>query len=118
MNRYEIGNVVACLFAFTNRELTPAEQAVFIAGNGLPDGAGIDPDGVFFDYLPGAGATTLLTLTGDDVIRDDLGAYHVPLPLTARGRWRFRGRGTNSDGSPLVATLPREFEVDDGMQPC
>lgn len=114
--RVPVGNVVLCRFAFTVRTLEVAEIAAFLAGNGLPDGAGIDPDLVFFDYAPPRAA--IVTLTGDSIDEDETGAWHVPLPVVTRGDWLFRARATNSDGTPFAETAVKHLTAVDGLARC
>ena len=103
MNVYPVGSQVICRFAFTSRALNPAELAAFIASSLLPSGIGIAPDLLYFDYEPPNGDAPTV-LTGDSISTDHVGAYHAVLPITLSGLWHYRGRGTDSDGTPVACT--------------
>ena len=104
MNRYPTGNEIRCRFYFAIRELTTAEEATFLEGNGLPSGVGYDPHAVECIYEPPESKPA--TLEGASVVRDAVGAYHVILTPEdiQTGLWRYRGRGVNTEGTAIATT--------------
>lgn len=114
---YQSGNRVRCRFGFTSRKLTPTEDGAFLAGQGLPEGVGVDAAIAFFDFKTATVAGQWgepSTLTGGDITRAAPGEYFTDLPvvsMVAKTTYRYSGRGIDDDAQPLVATLPREFDV-------
>lgn len=116
MNRYPVGNVAVCRFAFTLRPLTSDETAALLNSYQLPAGVGYTPDVVMFDYWPPVGSK--VTLTGSQITLVEVGQYTVDLPVTAAGDWRWRGYGQATGGTPQVATRTQTFQaVDDRPSP-
>lgn len=109
MNKYPTGTQITCRGFFALRELTEAEEDSYFAGLGLPSGVGYDPPSVVFIYEPNEGKPT--TVSGASVIRDGTGAYHIVVTPedTQAGMWRYRARGLNAEGKPIVTTEDRMF---------
>lgn len=96
------GGLQTCRFCFTLRELTPAEEATFLEGKGLPSGVGFDPATVIGEYRkPGAG---IAEVSGGEVVKDGVGAYHIVLAIEQDGYWTWRGRGKNAEGKAVRTT--------------
>jgi hypothetical protein len=113
MNTWPLGSVVICRFAITFQPLTDAQLATFISGQGLPNGAGVDPAAALFDFAhDGLWTLGLTSVSTPPVVRDAAGAYHVALPATARGLWTYRGYGQDGSGNPLASTFRLNYRVD------
>lgn len=113
MNTWPLGSVVLCRFAITFQPLTDAQLATFIAGLGLPNGAGVDAPVPLFDFAQNGRWTLGLTSSSTPpVVRDATGAYHVALPATERGLWTYRGYGQDGSGNPLASTFRLTYRVD------
>ncbi len=106
-NQYPVGNQVECFFCFTNRALTPAEQATFLSGGGLPAGVGVAQTTVKFQYRINGGTAVLLT--GGSVVNDATGAYHAIITVTEAGDYEYQGFSLDSGGNPVAATWPIHF---------
>jgi hypothetical protein len=72
-----------------------------------------DPDAVFFKYRDPEGLITTLEYPDDaELVRDEIGNYHVDIELTIPGTWLWRSYATGTgrtatEGSFTVA--PSEF---------
>jgi hypothetical protein len=66
-------------------------------------GDAADPASVTIDWFPAGSATGTRWAYGQDseVVRDELGQFHAPIPLTTAGQWRFEwlGAGGNPESS-------------------
>jgi hypothetical protein len=110
MQTYPLGTLVVCRFAFAARELSSGELQTFRAATGsLPNGAGIDPAKVLFDFKP-PGAPRK-TWAGVLVGRIAPGEYVAGVLGDVAGLWSYRGRGEDTQGTPLVATPDAAFRI-------
>ena len=109
MSTYPAGNVVECMFAFTSRQLTPAEAITFLAGGGLPTSVGEAQTTVKMDYSINDGS--VVTLSGASIINDSVGAYHGLVTVTKSGTYRYRGYSLDGNGSPVASTSTQFFTV-------
>lgn len=103
---YALGNIVTLRFCFTLRPLTTTEQAAFLAGQGLPDGVGVDQPVVSVVWGP-----ENTTITGSGVSHDATGAYSAQVTPAAAGLYGYKGYATGLDGSAIAATLPAGFAI-------
>lgn len=88
-------------FSVTNRDLTAAELAAYVAGHGLPAGVGEDASTLKLEYQgPLDAAPTLSTA----VVRDAVGEYHSLLVGTVEGVWRWRGLAFGPLGESVAVT--------------
>jgi hypothetical protein len=112
MIRIPCGSRPTLRFAFPARELTEQELARFLAGEGLPNGVGVDPNIVFLEYQQ-PNDSKGKRKEGEEVVRDGSGEYHVVMPvgMDAAGVWQWRGRGEDEDGSPFACTPPQSFDA-------
>lgn len=109
-NTWPVGNVVICRFCFGNRNLTPAEIAAFVAGNGLPAGVGVDQPVVECELeLPTGSGWTEQILTGASVVHDALGEYHVLVTAANPGTYSYRGFSVDGGGNPLASSRKMSF---------
>lgn len=102
MNQWPVGNQVECLFCFTTRVLTEQEEDAFLAGQGLPQGVGVDQTAVFMDWKVNGGAVT--TLSGGSVIHDGTGAYHGIITVAVAGTYEYRGYSKDGSSNAVAAT--------------
>lgn len=110
--RVPCGSRQKCRFAFSQRSLTDEEQRIFEEGGSLPDGTGIDPPKVLFEYQKPHNNHTEI-VEGGGIVRDAKGEYHVRLSIGMEeaGTWQWRGRGEEEDSSAFACTPPQSFEA-------
>lgn len=79
MDVYDIGNKVRVSASFTN----------------VASGDAVDPDVVMFHWRRPAGARVTYTYGTDvELVKDDVGEYHVDLDLDKKGEWNYRWQST------------------------
>ena len=69
-------------------------------------GFAADPEEVSLQWISPAAAsptgTTWVYNTDDEVVKDNTGAYHAPVPLDADGQWRFEWLGSGGDPETTI----------------
>lgn len=109
MNQYPVGNIVKCMFAFTNRAITPAETDAYLAGNGLPANTGIDQTIVQMDLIVNSGPLT--TILNAAIVHDGLGMYHALVTASQPGIYRYRGYSLDGSNNPIASTAEQSFRA-------
>ena len=80
MNNYYKGNLIRLSATFSNSA-----------------GTSIDPTAVFVDVTNPAGTKTTYTYGVDEeVIKDDVGDYHIDISATSGGEWLYRWYSTGT----------------------
>lgn len=79
-NGYVLGNLSQVSVAFTDDANVPADPTTVIC-------IIVEPDGTKTTYTYG---------TGDEVVRDGVGEYHLDLLIDAAGSWPYRWAGTGA----------------------
>lgn len=91
MSGYPRGSVVILSVVFTNSS-----------------GVALDPSTVALEVRDPAGAITVYTYAGAQIVKDSVGHYHMDLPVPTSGTWVYRFEATATGAS---ATLDQSFKV-------
>lgn len=63
-------------------------------------GALVDPSAILVRVrAPGAAEVTYTTSSTPAIVKDGTGLYHVDVPASSSGTWRYRWETTNPDGA-------------------
>lgn len=107
MNEFAVGSKVVMRWAFTLRDLTPAELEAFLQGRGLPSGIGLDPE-TWMHELRRPQDDKVVVKSGGEVEHPGVGEFAVVAEVDRGGVFTWQARG-ETGGVGVAATGPQTF---------